>query len=67
MDKLTKLYIMAATLMDSAKSRVTNRKGQTMVEYALILALIAIIVLVAVQFVGGRTANKFNDIGNHLS
>jgi pilus assembly protein Flp/PilA len=67
MEKLTKMYIMAATFMDSMKNSLKNRKGQTMVEYALLLALIAIVVMIAVAFVGGRAGNKFNAVGNALS
>lgn len=68
MEKLTRLYIMAATFMDSLNmDSLKNRKGQTMVEYALLLALIAIVVMIAVAFVGGRAGNKFNQVGSALS
>jgi pilus assembly protein Flp/PilA len=63
MNQLSKLYVMLTIFMGSLKSR----KGQTMVEYALLLALIAIVVMVAVAFLGGNIGNKFNTVGNALT
>lgn len=43
-----------------------NEKGQGLVEYALILVLIAIVVIVALTALGGGVENIFNDITNAL-
>lgn len=43
-----------------------NEKGQGLVEYALILVLIAIVVIVALTALGGSVGNIFNDITNNL-
>jgi pilus assembly protein Flp/PilA len=43
-----------------------DENGQGMVEYALIVALIAIVVIVALVFVGGVVKNKMNNVGNTL-
>lgn len=58
MNYLTKQYVSCSTLM--------NRKGQTMVEYALILSLIAIVVMAAATLLGKKTANVYSMIANTL-
>jgi len=49
------------------KARLTSEKGQTMVEYGLILALIAIVVIVALQFMGKGLFNMFNNVANTIN
>ena len=46
---------------------VKNEEGQGLVEYALILALVALLVVIALKFLGGTVANTYNNIGNTLS
>jgi pilus assembly protein Flp/PilA len=41
--------------------------GQGLVEYALIIAVIAIAVIVAMIFLRGRVQNIFSNIGNNLT
>jgi Flp pilus assembly pilin Flp len=43
-----------------------REEGQTLVEYALILAFIAIIVIVALVFLQGKISSIFSSIGNSL-
>jgi pilus assembly protein Flp/PilA len=43
-----------------------RENGQGLVEYALILALVAIVVIAALTFLGGRVNNTFNQIGNAI-
>lgn len=43
-----------------------DENGQGMVEYALIVALIAIVVIVALVFVGRVVKSKMNTVGNCL-
>ena len=43
-----------------------KEKGQGLVEYALIIVLIAIVVIVAMNFLGPTIGNVFNDIGGTL-
>lgn len=45
---------------------VLNIKGQGMVEYGLIIALIAIVVVVALTPVGGAVSNIFTQITGSL-
>lgn len=45
---------------------VNEESGQGLVEYALILALIAIIVIAALTLLGNNVNNKFEKVGNAL-
>jgi pilus assembly protein Flp/PilA len=44
----------------------TRERGATAVEYALMVALIAIAVIAAVTFLGNKIGNSFNNTGNRL-
>ena len=44
-----------------------KEKGQGLVEYALIIAVIAIAVIVAMVFLRGQLQNIFSNIGNNLT
>ena len=44
-----------------------EESGQGMVEYGLILALIAIVVIAAVTAIGGSLKSKFEAIGDSVS
>jgi pilus assembly protein Flp/PilA len=43
-----------------------SKKGQSLVEYALILALVAIVVIVALTALGGQTKNAMENVSNTL-
>lgn len=64
---MTKLYNMWFNLKTNVKSNLTNRKGQGMVEYVLIIAFIAIIVLAAITPLGSAIADKFNEVVDTLT
>ena len=57
---LNSLYVQ---LMTSLK----DEKGQGLVEYALILVLIAIVVIAVLTTLGGKTCNVFNTIGSAIN
>lgn len=42
------------------------KKGQSLAEYGLILALIAIVCIVALTFLGNQISTALNSIGNQL-
>jgi len=42
-------------------------QGQGLVEYALIIAVIAVAVIVAMIFLRGQLMNLFSNIGNNLT
>jgi pilus assembly protein Flp/PilA len=50
-----------------AKFRREDEEGQTLVEYGLLLALIAIIVIVALLFLGPIVSRIFQNVGSNLS
>jgi pilus assembly protein Flp/PilA len=50
-----------------SKFRKDDEEGQTLVEYGLLLALIAIIVIVALLFLGPIVSRIFQNVGSNLS
>ncbi len=54
---------MRRSLLDEA----LDDAGQGLVEYALIIAVIAIAVIVAMIFLRGQISNIFSSIGNSLT
>lgn len=55
------------SLMKKVREFVKNEEGQGLVEYALIIALVAIIVIVALKFLGGTVGNTYNKVGGNLA
>ena len=49
-----------------ARIRREDEEGQTLVEYGLLLALIAIIVIVALIFLGPIVSQIFQNVGTNL-
>jgi pilus assembly protein Flp/PilA len=43
-----------------------TERGAALVEYALLLALIAVVCIVALTTLGGKASSKFDTIGNSL-
>jgi Flp pilus assembly pilin Flp len=50
-----------------ARLDITSERGAGMVEYGLLLGLIAIIALVAVQAFGGGVSTKFSSINSAVN
>jgi pilus assembly protein Flp/PilA len=44
-----------------------NDDGQGLVEYALIIALVSIVAIAALKFLGGKASNTLNNAANQLS
>lgn len=44
-----------------------DEEGATMVEYALLVALIAVVCITAVQLIGNSASGKFNEAGNAIT
>jgi pilus assembly protein Flp/PilA len=61
---VTKQIVAAQTLV--AKLRERAEEGQGMVEYALILAFIAILVIVALKFLQPAISETLNHVSNSL-
>ena len=43
-----------------------SEKGATAVEYGLMVALIAVVIIAAVSFVGTSTSEKYSMVGNTI-
>lgn len=63
MNALITLYV---NFMDRIKALKESKKGQTLVEYALILVLIAIVAIVAMKAVGSNVSTAFSQAANTL-
>ena len=44
-----------------------HERGASLVEYALLVALIAIVCLVAIAFLGNSASNRFSTVGSQVS
>ena len=54
-------------MSESFSAFLRDDDGQGLVEYALIIAVIAIAVIVAMIFLRGQIGNIFSNIGNNLT
>ncbi|MFW6044842.1 MAG: Flp family type IVb pilin [Planctomycetota bacterium] len=52
--------------MEQLWKKLNEEEGQSLVEYALILALVAIVVIAALTTLGGEVGNKTNEVSNTL-
>ena len=44
-----------------------SERGASLVEYALLVALIAVVCIIAISFVGSAASTKFSSVGSTLS
>ena len=49
-----------------ARIKAKSELGASLVEYALLVALIAVVCIVGITFLGGRASSKFNETGSKL-
>ena len=54
---------MVATI----KNFVRDEEGATLVEYVLLVALIGVVAITAMRFLGGTAANKLNGVSANVS
>ena len=70
MGALNRLFCMTITfrfLASYLRARFGDtERGASLVEYALLVALIAVVCIAAVTLLGGNAKNKFNDVGESL-
>jgi pilus assembly protein Flp/PilA len=57
---------LAHMVLATVSPRVHREDGQTFVEYALLIAFIAIVALVAVQLLGTNVSSIFNQVANSI-
>ncbi len=48
------------------KAQAKTERGASLVEYALLVALIAVVCIAAVSFIGTSAKSKFSEVGNSL-
>jgi pilus assembly protein Flp/PilA len=53
--------------MDSVRQFIRDEDGQDVVEYGLLIATIAIVVLLGVGFFGDAIRNWFNTLANRIT
>lgn len=58
-----KIFLYMSALFSK---RLPRRSGQTLVEYGLLLVLIAVVLIAAVTILGGNLGNKYNMIASTL-
>jgi pilus assembly protein Flp/PilA len=61
------LYTGLQTWSADRKQRFQEEHGATAVEYALMVALIAVVIILAVTFVGTSTSAKFSEVGSAVN
>jgi pilus assembly protein Flp/PilA len=54
---------MLASFSNAVARVRRDQKGATAVEYGIMVALIAVVIIVAVSLLGGNLTSTFNDIG----
>ena len=64
---MLKLYTGLQTWWADLKDRATEEHGATAVEYALMVALIAVVIIVAVTFIGTSASSKFSQVGSAIN
>jgi len=48
------------------QARIKSDRGASLVEYALLVALIAVVCIVAITFLGEQASKEFDSVGNSL-
>ena len=61
------LYTGLTTWWADLKERVSEDRGATAVEYALMVALIAVVIILAVTFLGEAASEKFSEVGTAVN
>ena len=63
------LVTLVMRVIDPVRNAWNRRDelGASLVEYALLLALIAVVAIVALHFLGGSVSNTLNSVGSSLN
>jgi pilus assembly protein Flp/PilA len=59
-----RLYTGVTTWWNELKARAEEEVGATAVEYALMVALIAVVIIAAVTVLGQNASTKFSQVGS---
>jgi pilus assembly protein Flp/PilA len=60
---LTSYHFLSAWL----QARMDDERGASLVEYALLVALIAVVCIVAITFLGESASSKFDSVGSAIN
>ena len=63
---MLRLYTGVTTWWADLKGRAAEEGGATAVEYALMVALIAAVIIVAVTAIGTNSSEKFTEVGDSV-
>ena len=61
------LSMVWAYCQANIRTRIKNERGASLVEYALLLALIAVVCIAAVTFIGRKADESFSSTGRALN
>jgi pilus assembly protein Flp/PilA len=64
---MLQVYTGMQTWWADFKGRISDERGATAVEYALMVALIAVVIIVAVTFLGQSASDKFDLVGQEIN
>jgi Flp pilus assembly pilin Flp len=65
---MSDILLRAAVGLQNTAYRLRDREdGQTMTEYAIIIAAVAVLLIVALLFLSGRIGALFSDTGSSIS
>ena len=59
-----RVYTGVNVWWNDMRVRALEERGATAVEYALMVALIAVVIIAAVAFLGKAASNKFSTVGS---
>ena len=58
--------LLAAWRYLQAKFNLTDERGASLVEYALLVALIAVVCIAAITLLGNNASTKFSEVGGSI-
>jgi pilus assembly protein Flp/PilA len=64
---MLQLFTGLTTWWADLNERLSEDRGATAVEYALMVALIAVVIIAAVTLVGNSASDKFSQVGSAVS
>lgn len=64
---MTQLALLQTTIVGWLKARFSDDRGASLVEYALLLALIAVVAIGALIFLGHSAGNTLQNVANSIS
>ena len=62
-----RMYTGVTTWWNDLTTRAAEEGGATAVEYALMVALIAVVIIAAVAFLGKAASNQFSSVGSAVN